>query len=669
MLYLNKYGRVVATVAVLVALFLVGQSNPRPVEAQSGNAVRTVVVPAAQAVTLQRLPVPPTRSPAELAQLQAAGAKTHVRGRATASDLAPAKPRVATALAPTVPQPLPSGSSPSTFAVFQNSDLHAATSGSTSVVAEPSVGNIGPYVFETGNWYAALSSDGGSTFSYVDPYSQIAPPLGQRFCCDQSTLYSPSRNLYFWLLLYLNSAGGTGPGTLRLAVANGPSGLASLNFHYFDFNPQAQGLGFPAGDWYDYPYMALSSNYLYISANVFKQDAVTFDGTVILRLPLDALAGTASFAYNAYVITDRDPKGALLFNATLTHGATGTMYWATHYSNSRMRVYAWPETGAVFSADIAHTAYPTTTTYQCQGPDGRDWCGRLDDRVLTGWVSNGILGFMWNAPQGSAPGGFGSFNYPYMQSILVNQSSFALLGEPLMFNSGYAFTYAGAGVNARGHVAGTVFYGGGALYPTLAAFIWDNLSPTAYPAIPANFETYTIAASTAGPNANQWGDFLVARENDASNYTRNNWIGTGYTLVGGSTDNNVHPLYLVFGRQRDNPLPVYPVPLVALHLEGAAGNPTVQLTLTNATSSPIVNWNATAPSGVTLTPPSGAFSPTAVIWVTVSAAGKATGTYSMGSISISATDNVGNSITGAPLQVPVTLIVNSKFMFLPFIGR
>lgn len=682
MLVRKPYGRALTVLILLAALFLVIPGLPGlptrtvSVLAQSGDGVRVFHVPAAQVARGQRLAAPPARSAAEIARLQAAGDRTHIRANPTATDTAPARPRTATALAPTIPQPLPAPSNPGDFAVSQNSTIYPLPAGTISVVAEPSVGNYGQYVFETGNWFAAVSTNGGDTFTVFDPETTFTSPPGQRFCCDQHTLYVPSRNMFVWVLLYTDTISGGGPGTLRVAVANGPSGLASLTFHYFDFTPQTlntsfpPAANFPAGDWFDYPYLALSNNYLYISANVYKSDGVTFDGTTVLRLPLDALAATSAFTGNAYVIGDKNPGGALLFNATLTQGATNTMYWATHYTNAALRVYAWPEGSATVSAaNVSHTAYPNVGTYQCPGPDNRDWCGWEDDRVVTAWVSNGILGFMWNASQGSVPGGFGAFRYPYLQTALLNQASFALLGEPLMYNNSYSFGYAGAGVNARGHIAGTVFYGGGALYPTLAAFIWDNLSPQPFPTVPSSWETYTVAASESGPFKNRYGDFLTARQNYASSYTQNTWVGTGYVLIGGSGDSNARPMFLEFGRKRDNPLGIYPAAITAIHKLSDATDPATTLRIVNQTTSPSVSWNASAPAGVTLSATSGSAAPSSSISITISAAGKGVGVHSLGTILISGTDALGNPVTGAPQKVPVNLLVGNDLTFFPLFSR
>lgn len=463
--------------------------------------------------------------------------------------------------------------------LFGSTDVYTTTTGHTSVIAEPSVTNVGSAVIETGNWFAAVSTDGGNSFGFVDPFTTFPPPTGRpgvTFCCDQVVLYSPWMNLTFWSVLHQRDSGGN---VIRLAVARGEAALTGpeLDLYYYTFAPQ--NLGFPIGYFYSHPDLALSNGYLYVSTNVFEPDPVgenhVFRATVVLRLPLSALYSRTSFEYAYYTL---EPS---YFNATMVQQATHTMYWATHHDTGTIRLYAWPENENVSATNITHTPYPTpdydpiTTNYTCPINGAQDWCGRLDDRVLTGWVSNGLIGFMWNAPKGTVASQ--TYNYPYVQTVLINQSTLALAGESLMQNQNYAFAYPGAGTNAWGHVAGTVFYGGGTTNPTVAAFIWDDLSLPAYPTPPNPWELHDLAASTQGPLGSDcppttprcWGDYLSARQDHTSIYSRFLWVATGFTLQGGGTNSYIHPYFFRFGRERDDPATVqansknYYLPVVA----------------------------------------------------------------------------------------------------------
>src|SRR5262249_45887952 len=55
-----------------------------------------------------------------------------------------------------------------------------------STALEPCAAKSGDTVMVVGNWFATVSSAGGSMF--LDPFS-FFPPAGTGFCCDQSVVY------------------------------------------------------------------------------------------------------------------------------------------------------------------------------------------------------------------------------------------------------------------------------------------------------------------------------------------------------------------------------------------------------------------------------------------------------------------------------------------------
>ena len=108
-------------------------------------------------------------------------------------------------------------------------DNHAA-----SDVGEPSVATNGNIVFYTGNWYAALSTDGGATFRYVDPFHAFPDPPGMAFCCDQVVQYAPKIDTFFWLLQY--SENQAGANLQRIAYATSTDILQN-RWKAFDLTP------------------------------------------------------------------------------------------------------------------------------------------------------------------------------------------------------------------------------------------------------------------------------------------------------------------------------------------------------------------------------------------------------------------------------------------------
>src|SRR5262249_10628597 len=114
----------------------------------------------------------------------------------------------------------PSQQSPGDFVYFRSSSL--GTLGNRSEVGDPSVDRLGRAGFQTGNWYAAVSRDHGSTFRYVARYT-TSPASGSfrgGFCCDQRVASDPIRGMALWYLQY-RATGSSGSDTngVRLAAA------------------------------------------------------------------------------------------------------------------------------------------------------------------------------------------------------------------------------------------------------------------------------------------------------------------------------------------------------------------------------------------------------------------------------------------------------------------
>ena len=59
--------------------------------------------------------------------------------------------------------------------LLRNTELTGpATNSTASNVGEPSCAINGDVVLYTGNWYAAVSTDGGATFQYMDPGNRVS---------------------------------------------------------------------------------------------------------------------------------------------------------------------------------------------------------------------------------------------------------------------------------------------------------------------------------------------------------------------------------------------------------------------------------------------------------------------------------------------------------------
>jgi hypothetical protein len=150
---------------------------------------------------------------------------------------------------------------------------------------------------------------------------------------------------------------------------------------------------------------------------------------------------------------------------------------------------------------------------------------------------------MWNA-QACTNTQTSGWNRPqsYIRVLRFRQRDLSLIDEPDIWNASYAFQFPSVGLNSRGHIGGSMFWGGGRkFYPTLAAFLWDDFTCNPYA---CGWENYGAVGSSKG-NTN-WGDYLDTRPHSPS---ANTWVSTGYSFNG----TNVTPQLMWFGRERDTP--------------------------------------------------------------------------------------------------------------------
>src|SRR5207302_1079415 len=209
---------------------------------------------------------------------------------------------------------------------------------------------------------------------------------------------------------------------LEPSVSNNQTRLARTVTHYRDIT--VTNVGAHSGHWLDFPRLALSNNYLYLSTNDVAPSGAFYDETLLLRLPLSALANPASTpTFTGFGSTIAD-----VFESV--SGATDTMYFGAHVATTMFRVYRWAETGVPQVApNITHPAYVDENgDGLCPSPDTFNMCGRSDSRVAAGWLAGGTLGFLWAGKQGAA--GTQTFPFPYIQGIRITADSAALVDNP-----------------------------------------------------------------------------------------------------------------------------------------------------------------------------------------------------------------------------------------------
>jgi hypothetical protein len=550
------------SVLILTNLLLVspfGQTRGSAEAAGStglGQAV-TVNAPAGSVVRPQYSSTPPVFTPQEVQALEARAAKAHRSGdivSATEADrtLAAAQskplgpemspPSAATA----VPNSVGTIAAASDFAIFRNTILPSTglpTGSTRSNVMEPSTGANGKNVFQTGNWYAARSFNNGVTWGYLNPYTIFNDTTVTNFCCDQVTIYDPSRDVEFWLLQYGNG--------LKLGVSRGNSLFSS--WCYYNITPGT--FGQLATTELDYNDIALGSRYIYIASNVFPQAGG--NNSAILRMPIDSLVSCGAWSGSYIYRTDS-------FTFKPVQGASDVMYWASNWTNlargSSMRIFSWAEnSGTYFWYD--RSGLPVwsfmyrNTGQNCGSLSGttvKNWCQFSDSRVLGGALVNGSpspeLYFSFNAKQD------GSHVFPYTRIFRFRQSDIAYVGAAEIWANWSAWQFASLSPNARGDLAMNVAWGGQAVggsayYPGASVIIQDDYAPSQ----PWQRSDYVVGGGNtcASGGIYRWGDYLTVRPYYPAAFV---WVAAGWAIKGnhcGSVGWFAEAHNVVFGRARD----------------------------------------------------------------------------------------------------------------------
>ncbi len=403
---------------------------------------------------------------------------------------------------------------------------------SSSTTAEPSGGATGGgMVFVTANWFAAYSTDGGSTFTQLNP-TTVFPADAVGFCCDQIVQYVPSIDRFIWLL--------QGNNGYRLASAS-PADIINSGgtaWTYWNLTPNIFGV---CGS-FDYPDLSVGNNSLYIS---WDAGGGCSGGFQVARTSLAGLqaGGTITIEFT-------DPAlGTMAWGSHLAQDTGDEIFWAGHNNNSQMRVFSLAEgSGTYFWRDVDISSWannaPTSTT-----PDGQDWLAKnFNGPGGNSFPRNGVIGatrlsdqlwFAWTA------GTDGFFQQPHVEMVTLDRANnFRLIQQVQIWNNSYAFAYPALATDAcSGEVGLSLEYGGNGNYENHVVGFWGD------------FVVYITSASNVGTT--RYGDYVTIRQQPATEANPGNLFSAfGYGLnsvLGAGTQVDIR--YILFGRPPCAPIP------------------------------------------------------------------------------------------------------------------
>ncbi len=384
----------------------------------------------------------------------------------------------------------------------------------------------GDVVMMTGNWYVDVSTDGGATWKQLDPTTIFPENLGGGFCCDQVVTYASSVDLFVWFLQY--GADAAGQGAFRLAVASSGSVKNDPTaWTYWDF--VAGDFGFPKSDM-DYPDLAFSRTFLYLSTDVFAAG-----GRLVVRIPLKDLTAAGSIGYGY-----TDPaKSTSAWGAHLVQQTRSQAVWVGQPDNSKLEVFTIPDGGNTYSSFNVNVATWPNGTHSSVGPDGNDWLTKLrnfPNFAVTGGVerANGRVVVAWSASKGK--GSANGFNFPQTHGRVaeIDMAARSVASEMQVWNPDYAFAYPALAVNGKDEVGMILGWGGAG----------DNANCAM--GIMGDFVVWFQDGSTR--TVRRFGDYLTTRRAERNHNLFGGW-GYFVTEVTGHPDRcDYHPFYVRYGR-------------------------------------------------------------------------------------------------------------------------
>jgi hypothetical protein len=394
---------------------------------------------------------------------------------------------------------------------------------------EPSGASNGAgIIFATTNWTADVSTNGGASFTQMNP-TTVFPNDAVGYCCDQVVQYVPSIDRFIWVLQ------GNG---YRIASAS-PAAVKSSGgtaWTYWNLTP-----GFFGETSLDYPHISLGNNYIYLS---FDETSVV--GLMVARISLAQLqaGGTITVEWT-------DPKnGGPAYGGSVTENTGNEVFWAGHNHTSQMRIFSWAEgSGTYFWRDVnigswSNTGLSSTT------PDGIDFLTKLagfpDNDVIgatrapgpplpgSGELFSDGLWFAWSA------GTDKNFKQPHIEMVTLDRSqNFALVQQVQIWNSGYTYVYPALATNACTGEVGFSIEGGGAgnFYENNLVGFWGD------------FVAYITTNSNIGTT--RYGDYVTIRQDPTPDLNGAFFDAFGYGLekpTAGQSGTQADVRYIQFGR-------------------------------------------------------------------------------------------------------------------------
>jgi hypothetical protein len=432
------------------------------------------------------------------------------------------------------PPPAATVDDPATFRVWANTlaEVPGLSSSYYQWPPEPVTVVNRDIAILTANNYAVGSVDNGQTWGLWDPNN--FPTRDGGFNGDQRVACAHSVGMTLWVLQYALDPITSRTGAHRIAVSPTHGDLRNGNFTSFiDITPQQFGIA--ANTWFDFPDITVGNNFVYGSANVYDSSTpANYVDTVLWRASIAELQTAPQINFSFY-------RRAQLGSDTprLCQDTTDVLWGAMPFASTHIRMLWWPESGAL-SVENKTVATVGAGNSNGAGPDGRDWLGFDNHRILGAARGSGEIVFLRSS--GPLPP---ARPHDFVRVVRFATATRALIAEEDIWAPDFAISYPAVASNAAGEYGVTFATGGGTEYPRTSAIIVDGFEPGF-----SGHMAVWLSNGTHGPTNNRWGDYFSVQRHPTANRS---WTASAMALNGGSTRSFADNRFVWFGREANEP--------------------------------------------------------------------------------------------------------------------
>jgi len=407
---------------------------------------------------------------------------------------------------------------------FRNTRAQAVS----STLAEPAAANDFSEVFYSGNTYNSYSANHGATWSAQAVHA--GPAEANIPCCDADVVHHAPTDTTFASLLYVNSA--TTNGVVDIEVRRGSPNAVDCIYR-IDPGGTANNV-LP-----DYPHMAVTNGFLFLSTNNNGPTGWTGANTRRFNVSQMSQCQTASFTSFNYVGT----VGQRVHVPGETQAGVTCEYWAQYENSSTIRWFQWCDSSASVNQFTRATTATNFVNPDCRGGTGNfDFIERSTAWSITGFrgrtaVGGGQVAFFINAAADA------SHPQAHLHGQAISRSTLAVIANPVVFNSSSCFGFPALGSNSRNDLGLSVAFGGRAGGGGTAARGYVGVDDASSAGI--FFPTVTLTANgTHNRSDSRFGDYFTVRGNDQC---VGSWTATNYALLNGNTlPSHVNARYVEF---------------------------------------------------------------------------------------------------------------------------